>query len=257
MPSFKRIYVAVAWAFSARSALSRSSCFTSAFMPAAKSPRTSSTSPAANIAGAGVAGRSGTDPAAAIHVQKGGLVNVAMSASSPISQLKVKLAFAGFGWTVKNGAASGNSWTRTLKVTDYASWGVGLYQVSGVSTGAGLSCTGTVLVRVAGNPLATVAGGTALGLSILGVVGLLGGALRGRSRVGAVPVLGLFSGLFLGVGILTLLQQYGTVYPPRAIALAAVLVGVLFGLFVPAMTHALSTGHIGPWHFHHHPAAGH
>lgn len=211
----------------------------------------------ANIAGAAVAGRSGTDPAAAIHVKKGGLVNVAMSASSPISQLKVQLAFAGFHWTVKNGEANGNSWARTLKVNDYATWGVGLYQVSGVSTGSGLSCTGTALVRVEGNPLATVAGGTALGLSVLAAVGLLGGGLRGRTRVGMVPLLGLVSGLVLGVGIVTLLQQYSVVYPTRAIALAGILSGVLFGLLVPAVTHALSTGHFGPWHFHHHPAAGH
>jgi hypothetical protein len=210
---------------------------------------------AANIAGAAVAGRSGTDPAAAIHVKKGGLVNVSMSAASPISALKVKLAFAGFSWTVKNGAASGSSWIRTLKVNDYATWGVGLYQVSGVSTGPAVSCTGTALVRVEGNPLTTVAGGTALGLSILAVVGLLGGGLRGRRRVGMVPAIGLFSGLFLGVGILTLLQQYSVVYPTRAVALAAILSGVLFGLLVPAVTHALTTGHFGPWHFH--AAAGH
>ncbi len=81
---------------------------------------------AANIAGAGVAGLSGTDPAAAIHVKKGGLVAVSMSAASPISQLKVQIAFAGFSWTVKNGSAHGSSWTRTLKVDDYATWGVGL-----------------------------------------------------------------------------------------------------------------------------------
>ncbi len=121
--------------------------------------------------------------------------------------------------------------------------------MSGVSTGPAVSCTGTALVRVEGNPLTTVAGGTALGLSILGGLGLLGVGLRGRSRVGIVPLIGLLSGLFLGVGILTLLQQYSVVYPTRAIALAGIVSGVIFGLLVPTVTHALSTGHIGAWRF--------
>lgn len=210
---------------------------------------------AANIAGAAVAGRSGTDPGAAIHVKKGGLVAVSMSAASAISTLKIKLAFAGFSWTVKNGSTNGASWRRTLKVNDYATWGVGLYQVSGVSSGPAVACTGTALVRVEGNPLTTVAGGTALGLSILGALGLLGTGWPLRNRVGIAPVTGLLSGLFLGVGIVTLLQQYSAVYPTRAIAIAGLASGAAVGLLLPAVTHAVSTGHIGP--FHRHPAAGH
>ena len=46
-----------------------------------------------------------------------------------------------------------------MNVDDYARWGVGLYQVTGSSTGPGLSCSGIALVRVEGNPLSTPEGG--------------------------------------------------------------------------------------------------
>lgn len=195
----------------------------------------------ASIAGASVKDRSGTDPGDAIRVAKDAQVAVQMSAASAISQLKVQISFAGFHWTVKSGSASGTSWSRTLDVGDYAKWGVGLYQVTGVSSGPGLQCSGTALVRVEGSPLTTPAGGIALGLSILGGLGILGAlATALKAHALSAGLFGSLSGLLLGLGVLTLFQQYAVVFPTRGVAIAAVASGIALGALAPSLARALS-----------------
>jgi hypothetical protein len=130
----------------------------------------------ASINGVSVAGRS-LSPGDAIDVSQHAAVPVTMSAGREISHYSISLAFGGFSWTVKNKDTSSNSWSSSVPVDSYATYGVGLYQVSGNSTGpGGLVCTGAALVKVSGDPLSTVAGDVGLGASVLGAVGLLGAA---------------------------------------------------------------------------------
>jgi hypothetical protein len=131
---------------------------------------------AASIAGVSVAGRS-LNAGDAIDVNQHSAVPVTMSAGREISHYSISLGFGGFSWTVKNKDTSSNSWSSSVPVDSYATYGVGLYQVSGNSTGpGGLVCTGAALVKVSGDPLATVAGDVGLGATVIGAVGLLGAA---------------------------------------------------------------------------------
>lgn len=192
----------------------------------------------ATINGESVAGHSTGATGDPIKVKRHSQVPVSMSAAQEISHLKVQIQFAGFGWTVHNEPTTGTSWSKDVNVDKYAKYGVGFYKVSGSSSGSDLSCSGAALVKVEGNPLATVAGGVALGLTVIGAIGLALLGLRGGGGwpLAAGPLLGLIGGL--GVGVL--LQQYGLIYPTRGVAIVELAAGVVLGLGVPGLRRLLT-----------------
>lgn len=51
----------------------------------------------------------------------------------------------------------------------------------------------------------------------------------------AITVLGVLSGLIGGIGVLTLLQQAGIVYPTRNVTLVAAALGIAWGVAVPSL----------------------
>ncbi len=194
----------------------------------------------ATINGESVADRSTGASGSPIVVERHSQVPVTMSAGTAISQLKVKIEFAGSAWTVHDEPTTGTSWSKNVNVDKYAKYGVGLYKVSGSSSGAGIACTGAALVRVKGNPIATVAGGAGLGVAIVSALGLLLIGFRGRGTLSLVggPILGLIGGLAVGV----LLQQFSVLYPTRAVAIAELAVGAAIGLGVPMVAKLMSGG---------------
>jgi len=202
----------------------------------------------ASIAGTSVKGLGATSANDAIHVANDARIPVTMAASQSIDQLQVRISLAGLGYDAKNGPASGTAWTRTVNVKDYARWGVGLYQATGSSTGPGLTCSGTALVRVEGNPLSTPAGWAGIGLSALGVVGLIGVALAALHGGGllSTSLVGLLAGLATAVGVTVLLQQYSVLFPTGPIALLMLAIGAAVGLVLPLVMHVFSS--------HAHPA---
>jgi hypothetical protein len=136
-----------------------------------------------SIAGTSVKGL-GTSESDAITVDKNSVVNVGMAAQRRMSHYSIALAFAGFNWTVKDKDISSQSWDDGVSVDKYAKYGVGLYRVTGTSTGPGLSCSGAALVKVTGNPLSTAAGVAGLAMAVVGVGGVAaaGGAAAGQAR---------------------------------------------------------------------------
>ena len=110
-------------------------------------------------------------PGDAIEVDADDDVVAAASSTTPITGYEVDLEFGGFRWTVASGEAEGNSWEKTVEVSDYANFGIGLYKVHGVSlAGDSEVCTGTAYIDIGGqNPLATIAGAA-------GAAALLAGA---------------------------------------------------------------------------------
>lgn len=185
------------------------------------------------INGESVRDRSAEATAGAIPVERHSQVPVSMTAPRRISQLKVRIALAGFSWTVHDEPTTGTSWSRNVDVDRYAKYGVGLYKVSGSSSGPGLSCTGAALVRVEGDAITTVAGAVGLGLSIVSALGLLLLGLRGG---GAASLLGgLLLGLALGLGVGVLLQQFAVLYPTRPVAITELAVGAAVGMAIPAL----------------------
>jgi len=195
----------------------------------------------ASIAGTNVKGLGATSASDAIRVKNDAQIPVTMASSKSIDQLKVTVSLAGQGYDAKNGPANGTSWTRTVNVNDYAKWGVGLYQVTGSSTGPGLSCSGIALVRVEGNPLSTPAGWAGVAASVLGVVGLVGVALSALHGGGLLSrsLLGLLAGVVAAIGATTLLQQYSVLYPTETIALLALAIGAIVGIGLPIVMHAV------------------
>ena len=202
----------------------------------------------ASINGVDVKNQSATSASGAIVVANDAKVPVTMSASKPISTLQVRISLMGLGRTVKSGPASGTSWARIVNVGDYSFWGVGLYQVTGSSTGSGLECSGTAIVRVEGSPLSTPAGWTGIGLAAVGALGLLGtalAALRGGGMLKA-SLLGVLSGLAAALGLTVLLQQFSVLFPTGQITVGLLAIGALVGIGAPAMAHLIGAhGHHG------------
>lgn len=129
------------------------------------------------IKGVDVAPLSSSDIGDAIEVGKTETVTVGATAGGEIDRYKIQLAFAGVNWTVAKGEADGSSWSKTVNVGDYARYGVGLYKVSGVSSG--VSCTGAALVKVDGSPFGSVAGIVGAALSVVGVGAVASSAFKG------------------------------------------------------------------------------
>ena len=140
----------------------------------------------ATIAGENAAGLGTGAGSTPVDVEKGSDVVVTMQATQPMTHLTVSLTFAGISWDVKDKNISDTSWSEAVAVDDYAKYGKGLYLVTGTSSGNGFTCTGAALVNVKGNPLASVAGGVGLGLSILGIAGV-GAAGAAAYRASARP----------------------------------------------------------------------
>ncbi|HUP84376.1 MAG TPA: hypothetical protein VM143_01795 [Acidimicrobiales bacterium] len=138
------------------------------------------------IKGVDVASRSSTRPSDAIEVSRTENIAVAATSTSDIDRYKIQLTFAGVRWTVAKGAAEANSWNKNVNVKPYARYGVGLYKVSGISSGAA-SCTGAALVRVKGSPFGSVAGVAGAALSVIGIGAVARTAIQGF-RCGPKPV---------------------------------------------------------------------
>jgi hypothetical protein len=141
----------------------------------------------ATMKGIPIKGRSHTDKSKAIPVDANETLTVsATSDAAPIDSYDVKMEFAGFKWNVASGKADGNTWSKVVKVNDYATFGVGLYKVYGVSNGA-TPCTGAALVKVGGKfPLTTVAGAIGAILAAAAALGAVSG-IRKSGSANKVP----------------------------------------------------------------------
>lgn len=129
------------------------------------------------IKGVDVAPLSATSPKDAIDVGESEDVVVGATSQGRIERYEVQLEFAGVRWTVGKGETTDTSWSKTVNVSDYARYGVGLYKVHGVSEGA-VACDGAALVKVGGSPLGTVAGLAGLALGGIGAATAAAAALK-------------------------------------------------------------------------------
>ncbi len=184
----------------------------------------------ATIAGVSVANQ-GTGPTAKpIVVKHNASVPVVLTAKGKLAHIHFTMEFAGISWTVKDKAVSDPTYTDTIPVKNYAKYGVGLYKVNGSGNGAGFSCSGTALVKVEGNPLASIAGIVGLVTLLLGGAGVLAGAFMARGGGGAARVVFTgIAGVFAAFGLLVLLQQAAVIYPTPVVAIVGLVLGGLLG----------------------------
>lgn len=117
-----------------------------------------------------------------VVVPANGTLSYDISAAAGVAAWSVDLTIAGVSQTVSEGTSeAGNTQVAgSANVSEYASAGVGLYEVDATASLAnGESCSADFLVRVLGNPLMTVAGAVAAvaaagGTAGLGVIAYLG-----------------------------------------------------------------------------------
>jgi hypothetical protein len=164
----------------------------------------------------------------AIVVPDTGGVLVTMASEREIERYRVSIEFAGIQYVVHDEPTTGNEWTSVVPVDDYATYGVGLYKIVTESFGPGFTCKAAALVDVHGSPLETAAGAIALGMVIVGSLGVVSFALRG-GRTGLATIFATFLGLVLAAGVLGLLQQFGILYPTQAAAGGILLAGGTLG----------------------------
>ena len=132
------------------------------------------------VDGRDVAPLSAGDPGDSIEVDADAVVSVGATSAETIDSYAVEMEFAGFSWEVASDTVDGTSWSRDVEVADYSRFGVGLYKVRAVSSGA-TPGVGAVLVKVTGkSPLTTPAG---IGGAVLTGAGALGVALSARKAV--------------------------------------------------------------------------
>jgi hypothetical protein len=165
----------------------------------------------------------------AIAVTDDGGTLVTMASERDIERLQVDLEIAGIRYTVHDDVTTGREWSRVVPVDEYAVYGIGVYKIVLESSGQGYSCEGATLIDVQGSPLETAAGAIAVGMVIVGGLGMVSFALRG-GRTGLASIFATFLGLVFAVGVGTLLQQFGILYPTPAAAIGILLAGGVLGL---------------------------
>jgi hypothetical protein len=182
----------------------------------------------ASIAAVDVRDRGTSPRSAAIPVHETTRPLVRMSSERPLTHLKVEMQVTGFIWTVHDEPTDGREVEAELPVDDYATWGIGLFEVTATGTGSGFTCTATALIDVEGSAIATAAGLAGLGLTVVGAAGVLVLIMRG-GRAGGQPFAGVFFGAALGIGIGTLLQQFGVIYPTILVTIVVIAAGAAIG----------------------------
>ena len=183
----------------------------------------------ATLAGFDLRDREVGPRAHAISVHEATQPVLRMTSNRQFTSMKVEMKVTGFTWTVREEPVSGRSWETELPLDDYATWGIGLFEVIATGTGSGFSCEATTLIDVEGSSVATVAGLSGLALLVVGAVGVLVLIMRG-GRAGGQPFAGVFFGALLGIGVGTLLQQFGVLYPTIPVSIVVVAAGALVGL---------------------------
>jgi hypothetical protein len=94
----------------------------------------------------------------------------------------------------------------TLNLGDILPAGlVGVIQVGGSVSGDGGSCSGSVWIRISGDPLTSIPGLAGIGLAVLGLLGVA------TAVPGAHPFRGLLAGLLLGIGAGVIAIVFGIV----------------------------------------------
>lgn len=173
-------------------------------------------------------------PGTAFEFDEGETIRVVGTSTAPVESYDIKMKYGLFSYPAKSGTPTGDdlTWSGSVQVDDYTRFGVGLYRVDGSSTGAA-PCSGWAYIKINGPfPLATVAGGTAGVLTVVGVAGMVSatrppkGAKAGRGR----RVRGGFFGLLAGAGAAVLLQQFGVVPMTPAVMVGVPAGGALVGV---------------------------
>jgi hypothetical protein len=119
---------------------------------------------------------------AAIPVQEHTSVMVTLRMSSPLSRRQEFVSFGVGPDLLVGDEVNPSSDATTIAVDKYATYGVGLYRVQvKATTVRGDFCFIEQYVRVEGNPLATVAGGSATGLEVLSLLGISAAGFGGAN----------------------------------------------------------------------------
>ena len=109
-------------------------------------------------------------------------VTVTMHMATPVHRRLITVGF-GLGPSVTaSDETDPSSEITTVAVDKYATYGIGLYAVNATADSAsGQHCEIHQMVSIEGNPLTTVAGGAASGLTLLALAGMAGAGVAGAN----------------------------------------------------------------------------
>ena len=108
----------------------------------------------------------------AVKVHWEGSLTASATAPQAAGAYRVFLEYWGFKWQIAEGTTNDNTWSTTKSIKPFAIYGTGFYKVLGETPS--VPCTGAALVEIIGKkPLATAAGLTSMGLSIIGIGGMV------------------------------------------------------------------------------------
>lgn len=119
------------------------------------------------------------NPDDAIVVQEDDTVLVEFQSPAGFDSHKIEVSFVDFGNAVEaetdDDDGEDTQWSGTVDVSDWSDYGAGFYKVEGkAELSDGTSCSGAVLIEVDKNPLTTLAGLIAAGVTAVGAVSVLG-----------------------------------------------------------------------------------
>lgn len=135
----------------------------------------------ATVRGVAIDDLSSTSAGDAIEVESDELIPVELSTTNgaTFDSHKFDLEILGFKVNIQDDPSDSDpTITDTIDASDYSSYGVGLYKVSGTAhLSDGSNCTGSLLIQIKGNPLTTAAGIAALAVGVVGAIFLALAAL--------------------------------------------------------------------------------
>jgi len=165
-------------------------------------------------------------PGTALEVSVDDSIAVFGTDSTGTATAEVGVEIAGFTAYFVDADVADDTFSSSVAVSDYAVWGVGIYEVVGRTD----DCQGSAFVKVTGRAFfATVIGGTATVLALGGLAMVLGSWIPAFRSGGGGFGLSIFGGLLGGLGLALLLQQAGITPLSATMVLVGAIGGPLLG----------------------------
>lgn len=161
-------------------------------------------------------------PGTALEVDVDGSIVATGIDNAGTATAEVGLKFAGFSAYIVDADVDQDSWTGTVNVSDYAFWGVGIYEVLGRSD----NCEGYAFVTITGrSPFTTVLGAIGTVLALGGLAMALASWVPAFSSGSGKLGRSIGGGLLAGLGLVLLLQQFGVMPLSGTMLLVGLIVG--------------------------------
>ena len=165
-------------------------------------------------------------PGTALEVDVNDSIAVFGTDTTGTATAEVGVKLGGFSAYIVDADVTDDTFSSNVLVSDYAFWGVGIYEVLGRTD----DCQGAAFVKITGrSPFTTVIGGTATVLTLGGLALALASWIPAFGSGGGGFGRGIGGGLLAGLGLALLLQQMGMMPLSGPVLVAGVIGGPAIG----------------------------